>query len=163
MDVSEGVRGTVVGTRCAEDGHLVMTLDVAALAFDLGDDVTIYPGHTPRYTEAEWQEKQREQRPQAEVIERARAALDYVAFGQAHNGCGFEKVQIIRDLLAYAEAAPQDARTPIPPEVLAELEEAGTPHAGARPKDYMTTEALHPRRRGADAGGAGGGASRGYH
>ena len=63
----------------------------------VGTPFTIYPGHEPRYTEAEWREK----------------------------------------------AAPQDARTSLPPEVLEALEEAGRLHAGARPKDYATTEALY--------------------
>lgn len=67
-----------------------------------------------------------------QLLEQAREALDYVAsllpkcacaFGQIHRGCGFEKVRILRDLLAALEAAP-DARTPVPPELYKEAQRA---------------------------------------
>lgn len=46
----------------------------------------------------------------------------------------------ITHLQQKAAPEPQDARTSLTPEVLEALEAAAKPHAGARPKNYATTE-----------------------
>lgn len=140
--MSKHIPGRIIGHIDPIEGAHSIALMIATdgVTFEVGSEVDVYPGHEERLTEAEWLERSKPQ-ASAELIERARALRDQMGTAACEWAARLEDGDplteapaVIRDLerqahrvvnlLAAVEAG--DARTPVPPEVLAALEKAAT-------------------------------------